>query len=82
MYSNYKRRLRTEQSGFLYGDALMAVTLVLLILPIILYVLSSTLSIVKTCFINQSQVVIMQKENKKITCSNFGQGEQATQFRV
>ena len=24
----------------------------------------------------------MQKENKKITCSNFGQGEQATQFRV
>ena len=36
------------------------------------------LSKVKTCFINQSQVVIMQKENKKITCSNFDQGEQAT----
>ena len=49
-YSNYKHRLRTEQSGFLYGDALMAVTLVLLILPIILYVLSSTLSIVKTTY--------------------------------
>ena len=37
-YPNYKHRLRTEQSGFLYGDALMAVTLVLLILPVILYV--------------------------------------------
>ena len=49
-YPNYKHRLRTEQSGFLYGDALMAVTLVLLILPIILYVLSSTLSIVKTTY--------------------------------
>lgn len=49
-YSNYKYRLRTEQSGFLYGDALMAVTLVLLILPTILYVLSSTLSIVKTTY--------------------------------
>lgn len=45
-------RLRTEQSGFLYGDALMAVTLVLLILPTILYVLSSTLSIVKTTYIH------------------------------
>lgn len=50
MYSNYKYRLRTEQSGFLYGDALMAVTLVLLILPTILYVLSSTLSTVKTTY--------------------------------
>lgn len=50
MYSNYKYRLRTEQSGFLYGDALMAITLVLLILPTILYVLSSTLSIVKTTY--------------------------------
>ena len=50
MYSNYKHRLRTEQSGFLYGDALMAVTLVLLILPTILYVLSSTLSTVKTTY--------------------------------
>ena len=49
-YSNYKYRLRTEQSGFLYGDALMAVTLVLLILPTILYVLSSTLSTVKTTY--------------------------------
>ena len=49
-YPNYKHRLRTEQSGFLYGDALMAVTLVLLILPLILYVLSSTLSIVKTTY--------------------------------
>ena len=49
-YSNYKHRLRTEQSGFLYGDALMAVTLVLLILPTILYVLNSTLSIVKTTY--------------------------------
>ena len=49
-YSNYKYRVRTEQSGFLYGDALMAVTLVLLILPTILYVLSSTLSIVKTTY--------------------------------
>ena len=45
-YPNYKHRLRTEQYGFLYGDALMAVTLVLLILPIILYVLS----IVKTTY--------------------------------
>lgn len=50
MYSNYKYRLRTEQSGFLYGDALMAVTLVLLILPTILYVLSSTLLTVKTTY--------------------------------
>lgn len=50
MYSNYKYRLRTEQSGFLYGDALMAATLVLLILPTILYVLSSTLSTVKTTY--------------------------------
>lgn len=49
-YSNYKHRLRTEQSGFLYGDALMAVTLVLLILPIILSVLSNTLSMVKTTY--------------------------------
>lgn len=50
MYPNYKYRLRTEQSGFLYGDALMAVTLVLLILPTILSVLSSTLSTVKTTY--------------------------------
>ena len=49
-YLNYKHRLRTEQSGFLYGDALMAVTLVLLILPTILYVLSNTLSMVKITY--------------------------------
>ena len=56
MYPKNKHRLRTEQSGFLYGDALMAVTLVLLILPIILYVLSSTLSIVKTTYILQDSL--------------------------
>ena len=51
-YSNYKHRLRTEQSGFLYGDALMAVTLILFILPTILYILSGTLSVVQSSYID------------------------------
>ena len=42
----------SKQSGFLYGDALMAVTLVLLLLPTILYVLSDTLTMVKTAYID------------------------------
>lgn len=41
-----------SKRGFLYGDALMAVTLVLLFLPTILYVLNNTLTIVQTAYIN------------------------------
>lgn len=45
-------RLLTGESGFLYGDALIAVTLVLFILPTILCILSNTLSMVHTSYID------------------------------
>ena len=51
-YANTKSRLLIDQYGFLYGDALMAVTLILFILPTILYILSGTLSIVQSSYID------------------------------
>ena len=51
-YANTKSRLLIDQYGFLYGDALMAVTLILFMLPTILYILSGTLSVVQSSYID------------------------------
>lgn len=51
-YQKTQYRLLTGESGLLYGDALIAVTLVLFILPTILCILSNTLSMVQTSYID------------------------------